>query len=103
MVFSMTIGIVVDDTIHFLSKYLYAKRKLKYDTEAAIRYTFNTVGRALSITTLILVCGFGVLTQSLFDLNAGMAKLTTITILLALVTDLLLLPALLILIDKSKK
>lgn len=103
IVFSMTIGIVVDDTIHFLSKYLYAKRVLGKTAEESVRYSFNTVGRAIIITTFILVSGFAVLSQSLFDLNAGMAKLTLITIALALIIDLIFLPALLILIENKKK
>jgi len=54
VVAAMTLGIVVDDTIHFLSKYLRARRERGMNTEDAIRYAFNTVGVALFITTVIL-------------------------------------------------
>ena len=89
------LGIVVDDTVHFLSKYLRARREKRYDRPAAIRYAFETVGVAIISTTVILAFGFGVLAFSAFRINAQMGLLTMLTIILALATDLLLLPALL--------
>ncbi len=103
VVIAMTLGIVVDDTIHFLSKYLRAKREQGLGTEAAIRYAFNTVGEALLITTIILTAGFMILAQSSFSLNADMGLMTAITICLALFIDFLFLPALLIWMDKGKQ
>ncbi len=101
-VVSMTLGIVVDDTVHFLSKYLRAKREKGYSTEESITYAFTHVGKALTISTLILSAGFGVLMLSPFALNSDMATLTTWIILIALVVDLLLLPILLLKLDKEK-
>ena len=95
IVSSMTLGIVVDDTVHFLSKYLRARRELGYVAADAVRYAFNTVGRAMLITSMVLVAGFLVLWQSSFELNSGMGILTALVIALALITDFLLLPALL--------
>ena len=89
------LGIVVDDTVHFLSKYLRARREKRYDRPAAIRYAFETVGVAIISTTVILAFGFGVLAFSAFRINAQMGLLTMLTIVLALATDLFLLPALL--------
>ena len=103
VVIAMTLGIVVDDTIHFLSKYLRAKREQGLGTEAAIRYAFTTVGEALLITTIILTAGFMILAQSSFSLNADMGLMTAITICLALFIDFLFLPALLIWLDKGKQ
>jgi len=97
----MTLGIVVDDTVHFLSKYLHARNDKGYNTEAAVRYAFSSVGRALVITTLVLVAGFMVLAQSSFKLNADMGLLTAITILIALIVDFLFLPPLLMVLDKD--
>lgn len=102
VVTGMTLGIVVDDTVHFLSKYLRAKRDKNKTTEEAVRYAFASVGRALWITTLVLIAGFMVLAQSSFKLNADMGLLTAITIGIALIIDFLFLPPLLMLIDKDK-
>jgi uncharacterized protein len=102
-VVSMTLGIVVDDTVHFLSKYLRAKREKGYSTEESITYAFTHVGKALTISTLILSAGFGVLMMSPFSLNSDMATLTTWIIMIALVVDLLLLPILLLKLDKEKQ
>jgi len=101
VVVGMTLGIVVDDTVHFLSKYVRARREQNKDATQAVRYAFNSVGRALWITTLVLVAGFMVLAQSSFKLNADMGLLTAITILLALIVDFLFLPPLLMKLDKD--
>jgi len=103
VVVSMTLGIVVDDTVHFLSKYLRAKREKGYGTEQAITYAFTHVGKALVVSTLVLMIGFGVLMTSPFALNSDMAMLTTWIICLALVVDFLLLPVLLLKFDKDEK
>ena len=96
IVSALSIGIVVDDTVHFLSKYLRARREKGLDAEGAIRYAFNTVGRAMMVTTTVLISGFLVLLFSSFDMNAGMGKLTAMTIAIALIADFLFLPALLL-------
>ncbi|MGB0899265.1 MAG: efflux RND transporter permease subunit, partial [Psychrobium sp.] len=101
VVAGMTLGIVVDYTVHYLSKYLHAKESKQLDTEQAIRYAFNNVGKALWVTTIVLVCGFTVMAQSSFKLNGDMGFLTAITIFIALVVDFFLLPPLLMLIDKK--
>lgn len=102
IVAAMTLGIVVDDTVHFISKYLRACRERGYDAEQAVRFAFSSVGMALIITTVVLVAGFMVLAQSSFLLNSSVAKLTSITIVLALIVDFLLLPPLLIATYKGK-
>lgn len=96
VVAGMTLGIVVDDTVHFLSKYLRARREKNMDREDAVRYAFSTVGTALWVTSLVLMVGFGILAFSHFQLNSGMGLLTAITLGLALVADFLFLPPLLI-------
>lgn len=103
VVVAMTLGIVVDDTIHFLSKYLRARRERGMNAEDAIRYAFNTVGVALTVTTIVLVAGFMVIAQSNFQVNSQMGLLTAITIAIALIVDFLFLPALLLLVDGDKK
>jgi predicted RND superfamily exporter protein len=101
VVTSMTLGIVVDDTVHFLSKYQRARRELNYDAAASVRYAFTTVGRALVVTSVVLVAGFLVLSLSHFELNAGMGLLTALVIALALLADFVLLPPLLMQLEGS--
>ena len=101
VVAAMTLGIVVDDTIHFMSKYLRARRQQGLDAIAAVRYSFATVGVALWTTTMALAAGFLVISTSAFAVNAEMGLLVAIVVVLALVVDFLLLPGLLIRFDKS--
>jgi len=98
----MTLGIVVDDTVHFLSKYLRARREKGMDSENAVRYAFASVGKAMIVTTMVLVVGFGILSLSSFRLNSWMGQLTAIVIFFALVADFVLLPALLLTLDRKK-
>lgn len=100
VVTAMSLGIIVDDTIHFLSKYLRARREKGLSAEDAVRYAFSTVGIALWVTSVALVAGFLVLATSSFKLNSGMGLLTAIVIAIALIVDFLLLPPLLIKLDK---
>jgi uncharacterized protein len=103
IVFGMTLGIIVDDTVHFMSKFLRARREYGYDAQKAVVYAFSTVGRALVTTTIVLIAGFAILAQSSFGLNSNMAAITTIIIASALVIDFILLPSLLILVSKKTK
>jgi len=103
MVAGMSLGIVVDDTVHFLSKYLRARREQGFDVEAAVHHAFSSVGVAIVMTSLILASGFMVLAQSTFGMNSQMALLTGIAIVMALIADLLLLPALLMQVDRRRK
>ena len=101
VVTTMTLGIVVDDTVHFLSKYLRAKREYGYTAANAVRYAFTHVGRALLTTSIVLVAGFMVLAQSHFALNSGMGLLTAIIIIFALLADFFFLPPLLMKLEKK--
>ncbi|PMO46056.1 RND transporter [Vibrio splendidus] len=100
VVVTLTLGIVVDDAVHFLSKYQRARLEGK-SAEEAVRYAFHTVGRALWITTVVLVAGFSVLAMSSFRLNSDMGLLSAIVIFIALVVDFILLPSLLMIFDKQ--
>lgn len=103
VVVAMTLGIVVDDTVHFLSKYVRARREQGLNTEDAVRYAFSSVGIALWVTTAVLVAGFLVLSRSAFELNAAMGLMTAITIAIALFVDFFFLPPLLMWLDRDKK
>ncbi|MEC6996844.1 MAG: efflux RND transporter permease subunit [Pseudomonadota bacterium] len=100
VVAAMTLGIVVDDTVHYLSKYLRGIREEKLSPEEATKYAFKNVGFALSTTTIALVAGFAILSLSGFKVNSDMALLTAITIAIALFIDLFFLPTLLITLEK---
>ena len=100
IVLSMTLGIIVDDTVHFLSKYRHA-RVSGNDAEQSVRYAFASVGRALWITTLVLATGFSILMLSPFALNSEMGMLTSIIIVVALAVDFLFLPPFLMAFDRK--
>ncbi|MGB5718917.1 MAG: MMPL family transporter [Gammaproteobacteria bacterium] len=103
VVAGLTLGIVVDDTVHFLSKYLRARREQGLSSQDAVRYAFHTVGIALLVTTLVLIAGFMVLHQSAFKMNSDMGLLTAITIGLALIADFIFLPPLLMKADNKAR
>ncbi len=102
VVVAMTLGIVVDDTVHFLSKYLRARREHGMDPFEATRYAFNTVGMALWVTSVTLIAGFGLLAFSGFKVNADMGLLSAVTIALALAADFLFLPPALMRLDARR-
>ncbi len=93
---AMTLGIVVVDTVHFLSKYSHARRDMHLSPRDAIRHTFVLVGPALIMTSATLFLGFVVLAMSGFAVSSQAGLMSAITIAIALVADLLFLPALLL-------
>ena len=97
---AMTLGIVVDDTVHFLSKYLRGRKELDKNPEDSIRYAFSTVGFALIVTSIALVAGFMVLANSGFKINSDLAQLSLMAIFLALLADFFFLPPLLVKLEK---
>ncbi len=101
VVITMSLGIVVDDTVHFLSKYLRARRERGWDAPEAIRYAFETVGVALTITTAVLVAGFALLAVSHFTPTQDTGTMLALTLALALAVDFLLLPAVLVSADRG--
>ena len=101
VVIAVVFGIVVDDTVHFLSKYLKARRE-GLPAPEAVRSAFHTVGHALWTTTAVLSAGFLVFATSGFEVSWALGLLVTMTILFALAADFLLLPPLLIALDRRK-
>lgn len=102
VVVSLTLGIVVDDSIHFLARYTQGRRQLGLSPPDAVRHAYQDVGAALWITTAVLTAGFGILALSSFQLTAYLGLLTTFIIVLALAADFFLLPALLLWLDRSR-
>jgi hypothetical protein len=101
-IMATTMGLVVDDTVHVLSIYNRARREHKLGSHDAIRFCYAHVGKALFVTTLVLVVGFGILGMSSFGINANQGRLTAMALAVALVLDLFLLPALLMRLDGEK-
>jgi len=99
VVFSLTLGIVVDDTTHFLVKYRDSRLRDGMGPEQAIKHTFATVANALVSTSVVLAAGFLMLVSSDFAVNSTSGLLVAMTIAVAIVLDLLFLPALLMKID----
>ncbi len=99
---SMSLGIVIDDTVHFLTKYMRARRVDGLSAADSIRYAFQTVGVAILVNTIILGVGFALLTFSAFKINAELGLLTTLAIGFALILDFLLLPPLLLIVAGGK-
>lgn len=101
IVLGIAFSVVVDDTIHFISKYERARRQ-GLSPEDAIRHSFRHVGFALITTTLVLGMGFAWLANSAIQVTVNTAVVTVITIGFALFIDLLLLPVLFLLIDRRQ-
>ncbi|MEM7385308.1 MAG: efflux RND transporter permease subunit, partial [Verrucomicrobiota bacterium] len=103
VVAALTLGIVVDDTIHLLHAYLNALRRGGLSSHQAAVRSLQQVGPALIITSLVLIAGFLTLSFSHFGVNRWMGQLAALTIALALVFDLVVLPALLLVLDGKWK
>ncbi|MBV1873000.1 MAG: MMPL family transporter [Gammaproteobacteria bacterium] len=89
------LGLMIDDTVHFLSKYQRAKGHLGYGFEQSVDYAFSRVASAILVTSIILMTGFATLGFSSFKPNMEMGILTSMTIGAALLVTFFLLPALL--------
>jgi len=102
-VIATALGLIVDATVHFLSKYQRARDEQGKSAEDAVRYAFSTVGTALWVSTFVLILGFSLLALSPFKVNAMLGIVVALTIACALIIDFLLLPALLITLDGKRK
>lgn len=102
-VIATALGLIVDATVHFLSKYQRARNEQEKSAEDAVRYAFSTVGTALWVSTFVLIVGFSLLAFSPFKVNAMLGIVVALTVACALIIDFLLLPALLITLDRRGK
>jgi hypothetical protein len=101
VVICMSIGIIVDDSVHFITKYLRYLRQQQNNSEQALNYAFDMVGKALITTTVILVGGFITLVSSPLLPTASTGALISLTLVVALLVDFTLLPIILYLLDKK--
>lgn len=102
MVCAMTFGLVVDDTVHYLAKYKFYRTVRLIDPQASTIESFRTVGFAIVVTTFAISIGFFALSFSGFLVNQHLGLLTVMTLLAALVADLLFLPPLLLLTERGR-
>jgi len=99
---AIIIGVAVDDTIHFMVKYIEA-RKRGDSLEDAMKYVMSYAGSAIIFTTIVLSLAFLVFMFSNFNPNYHFGIVTASALVIAVIVDLVALPALLILIDNNKK
>ena len=97
-----TLGIIVDFTVHLLSKYDLARREMGQSPEEAVVFAFESVGFALIVMTIVISLGFLVLNLVNFMPLHDFARFSTISFVMALFIDFLLFPNLLVRYDKRK-
>ena len=103
LVFSIALGIAIDVTIRFLVNYKQDLAQYDYDIANTVKATIQETGISIIYTSLILSAGFIVFLVSQFDGTKALGYLTALTLLLAMITNLTILPALLVWFDKQKK
>ncbi len=101
LVFSIAFGISVDDTIHFLAKYRLELEETNWSIRAATVLALKETGVSMIYTSIILFFGFGVFSVSEFGGTVALGILVAITLLFALLSNLILLPSLLLTLEKS--
>lgn len=102
LIFTIAFGIAVDDTIHFLSRFnleLKAGKSMVY----ALKRTFLSTGKAIVITSIILCAGFWTLIGSSFMSTFYVGLLISLTLVFAVLSDLLIIPVLILWIGKKNK
>ncbi len=98
---AMTIGIAVDDSIHLMSRYL-LMRERGHDVHSAIRHAMNTSGKAVLLTSIILVSGFSVMLLGSFVSYIYVGLFSAMIMTFALIGDLIFMPAILYVLDHNK-
>jgi predicted RND superfamily exporter protein len=101
LIFSIAFGISVDDTIHFLAKYRQELKQHKWNIKEAVYLALRETGVSMIYTSIILFFGFGVFTVSSFGGTIALGILVSITLVFAMMADLILLPSLLLSLDKA--
>ncbi len=100
LVFSIAFGISVDDTIHYLAKYRQELKAYHWNIGNSVIRAVRETGVSMIYTSIILFFGFGVFTASEFGGTQALGVLVSVTLLVAMLTNLVLLPSLLMSLDK---
>ena len=101
LIFSIAFGISVDDTIHFLAKYRQELQDNKWQVKKSVYNSVRETGLSMFYTSIVLFFGFSVFVVSNFGGTVALGALVSGTLLLAMLSNLLLLPSLLLTLDKS--
>lgn len=102
LIFSVALGIAVDITIRFLVNYKQDLAGFDHDVEATVRSTVQQTGLSIAYTSLVLTAGFIIFCASSFGGTFALGWLTSVTLFVATITNLVLLPVLLLLLNKKK-
>jgi len=102
LVFSVALGIAIDITIRFLVNYRQVLPSCNQDVQQAVRLTVNQTGLSIIYTSLVLVAGFIIFCASSFGGTFALGWLTSLTLLTAMITNLVFLPVLLLLFHPQK-
>jgi predicted RND superfamily exporter protein len=103
LIFSIAFGISVDDSIHFLAKYRQELYLNKFFVPVAVSKSLRETGASMIYTSIILFFGFVIFVASEFGGTVALGALTSITLLMAMFTNLIVLPALLLRFDTGKR
>lgn len=103
LIFSISFGISIDSTIHYLSKYKQDLKILKGDVVGAVKASLYETSISMIYTSIVLLCGFIIFAFSDFGGTVALGVLTSITLFIAMITNLILLPSLLITFGAGKK
>ena len=101
LVFSIAFGISVDDTIHFLAKYRQELQANKWKIKKSVYGALRETGVSMFYTSIVLFFGFSVFTISNFGGTVALGALVSVTLLFAMLSNLLLLPSLLLSLERS--
>lgn len=100
LVFSIAFGISVDDTIHYLAKYRQELKAHKWDLKQCAIMAIREAGLGMFYTSIILFCGFIMFSFSQFGGTKALGLLVSLTLLVAMITNLVLLPSLLLSLER---
>lgn len=101
LVFSIAFGISVDDTIHFLAKYRQELKQNNWRIKKSVYNSIREAGVSMFYTSVVLFFGFSVFTLSSFGGTVALGSLVAMTLLFAMISNLVLLPALLLSLEKT--
>ncbi len=100
IIFSIALGISVDNTIHFLSRYRLALKASDWKIKYSVMYALEETVQSMIYSSIVLFLGFSVFMFSSFGGTQSLGKLISFTLLIAMLSNLILLPSLLLTLDK---
>lgn len=101
LVFSIAFGIAVDNTIHFLAKYRQELKNHDWNIKTAVNAALKEASIGIIYTSVVLFCGFGIFSFSTFGGTKALGVLTSFTLVVAMFSNLFILPSMLLSIDKA--